>query len=192
VDVVPFVPVKNMTVEETVELARQFAKTVVAKLALPVYFYGEINHKELPSVRKGGFEPDLGKGRHVTAGIAAVGVRDFLIAFNVNLDTNDADIAKSIAKNIREKRGGLPGIRALGIELKSRNITQVSINITNHRMTSMKKVFDQVKKWAKEYKVKILESELVGMIPREACFEGMEQYLSLKNFSKNLVLAGGF
>ncbi len=188
VDVVPFVPIKNITVEETVKLARDFGKKVVAKLALPVYFYGEINGKELPSVRKGGFEPDLGQGRHVTAGTVAVGVRDFLIAFNVNLNTQDIDIAKSIAKNIREKSGGLPGIRALGIELGSRNITQVSINITNHRMTSIKKVFDQVKKWAKEYKVEIIESELVGLIPKEAVFAGMAEYLRLPGFSEKLVL----
>lgn len=155
---------------------------------MPVYFYGAINGKELPSVRRGDTVPDLGKGRHLTAGAVAVGVRDFLIAFNVNLAANDLSLAQSIAKNIREKSGGLPGVRALGIDLKSRNITQVSINITNHKMTSLKKVFDEVKKWAKEYEVGILESELVGMIPEEACFEGMQAYLKLKNFSKELII----
>ncbi len=184
VDVIPFVPIKNITVEETVKLARDFGKNLTKTLALPVYFYGEINKKELPSVRKGNFD----KGKHVTAGAVAVGVRDFLIAFNVNLNTSDIDIARSIAKNIREKSGGLAGIRALGIQLKSRNITQVSINITNHKMTSMKKVFDQVKMWAKEYKVEIIESELVGMIPKEAYFEGMTEYLKLPGFSEGLIL----
>jgi len=184
VDVIPFIPIKNITIAETVKLAKDFGKKVVAELALPVYYYGEINGKELPSVRKG----QLDHGKHVTAGAVAVGVRDFLIAFNINLNTNDLSIAQSIAKNIREKSGGLPGIRALGINLKSRNLTQVSINITNHKMTSMKQVFDQVKKWAKEYGVEILESELVGMMPQEAVFEGMAEYLKLPKFNKSLVL----
>ena len=188
VDVIPFVPIKNITVEETVRLAKEFGKNVAAKLALPVYYYGEINGKELPSVRRGESKPDLGKGLHVTAGAVAVGVRDFLIAFNVNLATADIDIAKSIAENIREKNGGLPGIRALGIELKSKNITQVSINVTDHRTTSLKAVFDEVKKWAKEYQVEIIESELVGMIPQEAYFDGMAEYLKLPGFNQSLIL----
>lgn len=195
VDVVPFVPIKNISVEETVKLACEFGKDVAAKpacrqagLALPVYFYGEINHKELPKVRKGGYEPDLGKGRHLTAGAMAIGVRDYLIAFNINLATSDIDIARSIAKNIRETSGGLPGVRAIGINLKSRNIAQVSINVTDHRTTSLKAVFDEVDKWAKEYDAKIIESELVGMIPKEACFDGMAEYLKLQGFSSKLIL----
>lgn len=194
-DVIPFVPIKNISVEETVKLAREFGKDVVAKLALPVYFYGEAalipERKELPEVRRGGYfllqkeidkphrKPDIGHGLHVTAGAVAVGVRDFLIAFNVNLDTRDPDIAKSIAKNIREKNGGLPGVRALGVELKSKGITQVTINLVDHKKTSLKQVFDEVKKWAKEYQVEILNSEIVGMIPKDAAFPGMKEYLKL-------------
>lgn len=189
VDVVPFIPVKDISVTETIALAQTFGNNVVAKLALPVYFYGEINHKELPKVRKGGYEPDLGKGRHLTAGAMAIGVRDYLIAFNINLATSDIDIARSIAKNIRETSGGLPGVRAIGINLKSRNIAQVSINVTDHRTTSLKAVFDEVDKWAKEYDAKIIGSELVGMIPQEACFDGMASYLRLCNFSSALILS---
>jgi len=187
VDVIPFIPVR-CPMSEVQSLAREFGEKVAAKLALPVYFYGEINHKELPLIRKGGAKPDLGKSLHVTAGAVAVGVRDFLIAFNVNLATTDIDIARSIAENIREKNGGLPGIRALGIELKSRNITQVSINVTDHRTTSLKAVFDEVKKWAKEYQAEIIESELVGMLPKEAVFDGMADYLKLPGFNKSLIL----
>ncbi len=191
-DVIPFVPIKGISVKETVKLAREFGEDVVKKLALPIYFYGRINNKELPDVRRGGVEPDLGKSLHPTAGAVAVGVRDFLIAFNVNLATRDVSIAKSIAENIREKNGGLPGIRALGIELKSKGLTQVSINICDHRTTSLKKVFDEVKKWAKEYQVEIVESELIGMLPQEAVFDGMKDYLKLPVFSGNLILEKHF
>ncbi|MFH1683270.1 MAG: glutamate formimidoyltransferase [Candidatus Margulisiibacteriota bacterium] len=195
VDVIPFVPIKDIKEREVVKLAHGFGKELWEKLKLPVYFYGEAakkkERKELPYVRRGGYaalkneiddphrKPDVGHGLHVTAGAAAVGVRDFLIAYNVNLDTNNLNIAKSIANNIREKSGGLPGIRALGVELKSKGITQVTINVVDHKTTSLKKVFAAVKKWAKEYEVEILGSELVGMIPKEAVFEGMNDYLQL-------------
>lgn len=204
VDVIPFIPLKDISIEEAVKLAREFGEDLFAKLSLPVYFYGEAakmaERRELPYVRRGGYfvlqkeidephrRPDVGHGLHITAGAAAVGVRDFLIAFNVNLETNDLDIAKSIAKNIREKNGGLPGIRALGVELKSRGITQVTINVTDHKMTSLKSVFDEVNRWAKEYNVNILESELVGMVPKEAVFHEMKDYLKLPHFSEKQVL----
>jgi len=111
-----------------------------------------------------------------------------LIAFNINLETTDLDIAKSIAKNIREKNGGLPGIRALGVDLKSKNMTQVTINVVDHKKTPLKSLFDEVKKWAAEYNVEVAGSELVGLIPQAAVFDEMEAYLGLSGFSKNLVL----
>jgi glutamate formiminotransferase len=195
VDVLPFVPLKGVSKAEVVELAHSFGKELWKKLKLPVYFYGEAakigERKELPYVRRGGFaalkaeidkperRPDVGHGLHVTAGAVSVGVRDFLIAYNVNLDTRDLDIAKSIAKNIREKNGGLPGIRALGVEMESRGNTQVTINIVDHKKTSFKKVFNEVSRWAKEYEVKVIGSEIVGMIPKDAVFSGIFDYLSL-------------
>ena len=154
----------------------------------------------MPYVRKGGFielqrevalphrQPDEGKGLHVTAGATAVGARSFLIAFNVNLDTEDLTIAQSIAKNIREKSGGLKGVRALGLSLESKERTQVSVNLVDHRETSLKRVFEWIEKWAYEYKVTIIESELVGMIPKEACFLNMEKALKLYNFSDKLII----
>lgn len=190
-DVVPFVPVA-CPVSLVVDLAHDFGEMVYSKLQLPVYFYGlaakRPEHKELPNVRKQEFEPDLGKRRHPSAGVVAVGVRDFLIAFNINLATRELDIAKAIARNIREKNGGLKGVRALGIELTSRGLTQVSINLCDHRTTSLKKVFAEVKKWADHYEVEIVESELVGMIPKAAVFEGMEKELRLVNYSAKSVL----
>jgi len=204
VDVIPFVPLKNITEAEVIKLAHSLGKELWQKLKLPVYFYGDAakieERRELPYVRRGGFEalreeindphrkPDVGHGLHVTAGAVSVGVRDFLIAFNINLETTDLDIAKSIAKNIREKNGGLPGIRALGVDLKSKNMTQVTINVVDHKKTPLKSLFDEVKKWAAEYNVEVAGSELVGLIPQAAVFDEMEAYLGLSGFSKNLVL----
>jgi len=204
VDVIPFIPVKGITVAETVVLARELASELWAKLKLPVFYYGEAaiipSRRDLPNVRRGGYfalrqeidtlarHPDVGSGLHATAGAVAVGVRDYLIAFNINLDSNDLSIASSIAKNIREKSGGLPGVRAIGIDLKSRGIVQISINIIDHKATSLKAVFDEVSKWAKEYQVGILESELVGMLPQTAVFPEMQEYLKLCNYSKNSLL----
>jgi len=206
VDVIPFVAIQGISKEEVIKLAHQFGKRLSKELELPVYFYGEaakvLERRELPYVRKGGYttlkreindphrKPDVGHGLHFSAGAAAVGVRDFLIAFNVNLETRDFDIARSIAQNIREKNGGLTGVRALGIDLASRGITQVSINLVDHKTTSLKQVFDEVAKWAKEYEVQILESELVGMIPKDAVFEGMAEYLKLLGFSQKQILLG--
>ncbi|MFA5840547.1 MAG: glutamate formimidoyltransferase [Candidatus Margulisiibacteriota bacterium] len=204
VDVIPLIPVKGISVAETVVLARELASELWTKIKLPVFYYGDAaiipSRRDLPNVRRGGYfalrqeigtparHPDVGSGLHATAGAVAIGVRDYLIAFNINLDSNDLSIASSIAKNIREKSGGLPGVRAIGIDLKSRGIVQVSINIIDHKATSLKAVFDEVSKWAKEYQVGILESELVGMLPQSALFAEMKNYLKLSNYSDQLIL----
>ena len=203
-DVIPFIPVAGCSMRDAVNLAHSLGDELWEKLKLPVFFYGEAakipERKDLSYVRKGGYailkkeikephrKPDVGHGLHVTAGAVAVGARNYLIAFNVNLNTPDRDLAKSIAKNIREKDGGLPGVRALGVELPSRGITQVTINIIDHQETSLKKVFDQVKKWAKEYQVEIIESEIVGLIPASAAFEGMKDYLKLQSLSESIIV----
>ena len=204
VDVIPFIPLVNCSMFEVLSLAHSLGYELWEKLKLPVYFYGEAakitERRELPQVRKGGYQalkleidaphrkPDVGKGLHPTAGAVAVGARDFLIAFNVNLNTTDIDIARSIAKNIREKDGGLPGVRALGMELSSRSLTQVSVNIINHKETSLKIVYDEIAEWAKEYKVKVVESEIVGLIPASAAFEGMAKYLKLNKLSEDMII----
>ncbi|MBN2058242.1 MAG: glutamate formimidoyltransferase [Candidatus Saganbacteria bacterium] len=195
VDVIPFIPIKGISEVEVVKLAHGFGQELWDKLNLPVYFYGDAARKqerrELPAVRHGGFaglkaeielperKPDIGQGLHLTAGAVSVGVRDFLIAYNVNLKTNDLSIARSIAKNIREKSGGLPGIRALGVELPSRGITQVTINIVDHKKTSLKKIYGEVVRWAGEYEVEIVGSELVGMVPVAAVAPGLVKELKL-------------
>jgi glutamate formiminotransferase len=204
VDVIPFIPIGETTMQEAVILAHQTGHELWNKLKLPVYFYGEAakiaERRDLPYVRKGGYhalvneintprrQPDVGTGLHPNAGAVAVGARNFLIAFNINLDTGDEDIAHSIAKAIREKDGGLPGVRALGIYLDSRGIGQVSVNITNHQETSLKLVYDEVVSWAREYKVNILESEIVGLIPASAAFKDMKEHLKLKSLDKRIIL----
>jgi len=203
VDVIPFIPYKNAVMKDAVSIAHSLGKKLWKKLKLPVYYYGSAakvpERTDLPYVRKGGYPalkneihldariPDEGKGLHITAGAVAVGARNFLIAFNVNLNTQDVAIAQSIAKNIREKHGGLKGVRALGLPLKSRDLTQVSINLVDHKETPLKRVFEWVSKWAYEYKVEIVESEIVGMIPREAVFLNMENLLKIRNFSEKIV-----
>jgi len=204
VDVIPFIPLREMSLEETCRLAHDLGARLWNELNLPVYFYGEAakiaERKELPFVRKGGFsllkteidkperKPDIGHGLHHSAGATAVGVRDILIAFNVELDTVDIDLARSIARNIREKEGGLPGVRAMGVTLASKGRTQVTINITRHKDASLKDVFDEVTKWAHEYQVPILCSELVGLVPQEAVFPEMQGYLKLPHFSERQIL----
>jgi len=154
----------------------------------------------MANVRRGGYaalkneissphrRPDVGEGLHLTAGVTAVGARKFLIAFNVNLRTTDLSIAQSIAKNIREKSGGLPGVRALGVPLESQKLTQVTINVVDHEKSSLAKVYQEVAKWAAEYQVEIAGSELVGLIPAAATFSGMKEELRLLNFSENKIL----
>ena len=195
VDVIPFIPVKGCQMKDAVDLSHKLGEELWKKLSLPVFYYGFAakvkERQELPYVRKGGYaalkreiaephrKPDVGRGLHATAGVVAVGARNYLIAFNVNLQSNDLDVANSIAQNIRESSGGLPGVRAIGIDLTSRGITQVSINVVDHEKTSLKKVFDEVSKWTKEYKVAIEGSELIGLLPKSAVFPDMKEYLRL-------------
>ncbi|MCU0640686.1 MAG: glutamate formimidoyltransferase [Candidatus Margulisbacteria bacterium] len=204
VDVIPFIPIRDCTMGEAVDLARELGDKLWTSLQLPVYYYGEAaqiaERRELPFVRHGGYEalkleindphrrPDVGQGLHPTAGAVAVGARNYLIAINFDLDTPDVDIARSIAKNIREKSGGLPGVRALGVGLGSRNVAQVTVNVVDHQKTSLKKLNQQVNKWAKEYGVGIVSSELVGLIPAAAVHEGIKDELKLTNFSRDKIL----
>jgi glutamate formiminotransferase len=204
VDVIPFIPLRECTMGEAVDLAWELGKKLWEHLSLPVYFYGAAatlpERQDLSFVRHGGYEalkleiddphrrPDAGQGLHPTAGAVAVGARNYLIAINFDLDTADIDVARSIAKNIREKSGGLPGVRALGVGLRSRNIAQVTVNVVDHQKTSLKKLNHEVGKWAKEYGVGVSSSELVGLIPAAAVYEGMKEDLKLANFSRDKIL----
>lgn len=206
VDVIPIIPIieTGATFEEAKEIAHNIGRKVWDNFEIPVYFYGEAalvpERKNLPKVRNIGYvelrgeisksyrKPDLGDELHQSFGIVAIGVRDFLIAFNINLDTSKLDIAKKIAAEIREKDGGFPGVRALGFYLETKGVVQVSMNITDYKKASLKNVFDAVKKEAGKHRVSILNSELVGMIPKEAVFTRMKEYLQLEEFDENRII----
>lgn len=205
VDVVPFIPLKDAKMDDCKELAKNLGKMVADKLKIPVYLYGEAarndKFRHLYNIRHGGldhlrstistkdFRPDFGEPKvHPTAGAVAIGARDFLIAFNVNLDTDDLAAAKDIARRIREKDGGLPGIRALGVPLNSKGIVQVTINVTHYKKTGLKALMDRVKKECEAKKIPIQNTELVGLVPRDATFPGMKEYLMLEDFDEGKIL----
>lgn len=185
-DVIPFIPLANCTMDDCVSLARDCGGEIGRSLGIPVYFYGhaavDARRGALPEIRRGGFErlagemetnrdlaPDAGPGMvHFCAGATAVGVRDVLVAYNVNLDTDDVRIARGIAQKVREKNGGLPGVRALGLLLPGRHLAQVSMNLTDYRQTNMARAFETVARLAEAEGVEVLESELVGLAPRAA------------------------
>ncbi len=185
-DVVPFVPLSGYTTDDCVSLARSCGSQIGQSLQIPVYFYGHAalhaRRGDLPAIRRGGFEglageiqqdldrvPDAGPGAvHVSAGATAVGVREILVAYNVNLDTDDVRVARAIAHEIREKNSGLPGVRAIGLFLSERHLAQVSMNLTDYRKTNMAEAFHTVARIAEARGLEVLESELVGLAPREA------------------------
>ena len=206
IDVVPFVPVYNVTMEECVKLAHEFAKEFAEKSGVPCFMYEEAatrpDRKNLADVRRGEFEglkeeigknpdrvPDYGPNRiHPTAGATAVGARFFLIAFNVNLGTSDIEIAKKIAKAVRYSSGGYRYVKAMGFELKERGIVQVSMNLTNYKKTPIFRVFETIKNEAERYGVPVVGSEIVGLVPLEALVEVADYYLRLENFSMEQIL----
>ena len=205
-DVVPFIPVKNINMEECVELANKLGKKIADELSIPVYLYEEAatrpRRKNLANIRKGQFEglktaieedterkPDFGEARiHPTAGATVVGARYYLIAFNVNLRTDDLSIAKKIAKSIRLKNGGFRFIKAMGFAIKERGIVQVSMNMTNYQKTSLFHAFEFIKREAERYGVLISGSELVGLTPMEAIIDIADYYLRFENSIKDQIL----
>jgi len=205
VDVVPFIPLGQALMHDAVAAAHMFGRRLYEQYRVPVYFYGRAalagRPRELADVRRGGYEgladkmaqpegrPDEGRPsfdpRH---GATAVGAREPLVAYNINLDTGDLSLAKQIAAQIREMNGGLKNVRALGLLLESRKIAQVSVNLTNTRETPLKVVYDEVQKRATAGGVGILESELIGLAPQSA-FVGTEpQSLKLVNFTEDRIL----
>lgn len=201
-DVIPFVPIKDIGVEECIELSRELAEKIASKLSIPVFLYEDSatrpERKNLANIRKGQFEgmmekikdpewaPDFGKPEiHPTAGVVAVGTRMPLIAYNINLDTSDIKIADQIARLIRERGGGLQNVRAIGVMLEDRNLAQVSINMVNYEKTALYRAFEMVKMEAKRYGVNIVGSEIVGLTPMKALIDVAEYYLQLENFNWN-------
>ena len=210
IDVVPFIPLMDTTMEECVTLAKSFAKEFAEKTGVPCFLYEEaaVNpvRKNLATVRKGEFEglreeiginpekkPDYGPNRmHPTAGATAVGARFFLVAFNANLDTNNVEIAKKISKAVRYSSGGFRYVKAMGFDIKERNIVQVSMNLVNYQKTPVFRVFETIKNEAKRYGINVISSEIIGLVPMDALFDVADHYLQLENFKHEQVLEQRF
>ena len=202
-DVIPFVPVRDCTVAECVEMSKAVAKRIWDELLIPSFLYENSctneARRDLANVRKGGFEgmpeklllegwaPDFGTRRiHPTAGVTAIGARPPLVAFNVNLGTSDIGIANSIAKTIRASNGGLRYCKAIGVRLADRNIVQVSMNITNFEGTPIYRVFELVSHEARRRGVEVVGSELIGVVPARVFIDCAESFLQIENFNYHM------
>lgn len=205
VDVIPFVPLGGTTMAEAVSLSRSVAKEIWLKSRLPVFLYEESaahpGRRNLPDIRRGEFEglavkmkdpqwkPDYGDpSPHPTAGAVAVGARMPLIAFNVNLDTDSMAIAGAIARAVRHQSGGLRYCRAIPINLKKRGIVQVSMNMTNYRETPLYRALELIRLEAVRYGVRVIGSEIVGLVPLDALVQSSAYYMGLENFSAEQIL----
>lgn len=205
VDVIPLVPLKNISMDACVSLSRQIGRRLWEKYQLPVYLYEASaenpEHVNLADIRRGEFEglarkmeqpewrPDFGTDKpHPTAGAVVLGARKPLIAYNILLDTQDLGIAKAIARQIRESSGGFPCVKALGIELTKRGKVQVSINMTDYTVTPLYRVFDLVSQEAERQGTRVLCSELIGLAPMAALADAAAHYLKIENYTFQKVL----
>jgi glutamate formiminotransferase len=203
--VIPLIPISGVTMDECVELARELGQEIGEKLSIPVFLYEEAavkpKRKNLANVRRGEYEglkeaikeperhPDFGPSQmHPTAGATAVGARPPLVAYNINLNTNDLEIAKAIAKTIRGSSGGFSSIKALGVLIEETNTAQVTINVCNFREVSLARVFETVMSEAERFGVTITGSEIVGLVPMEALLDAATFYLRLDGFQPDQVL----
>ena len=205
-DVLPFVPVRGVTLEDCIHLAHVAGARIAREVGVPVYFYESAARRpdrvNLEDVRRGGFEqlrreietnperaPDEGAARvHETAGATVVGARSLLVAYNINLDTTDITVAQRIARAVRGRDGGLRFLKALGFELRERNLTQVSMNLVRFERTQLHHAFEAVRREAARYGVRVVGSEIVGLIPQAALDRSAEYFLQIENFSPDLVL----
>ena len=202
VDVIPFIPIKEVSMDECIALSKSVAESVWKEAKMPVFLYEQSatapNRVNLAAIRKGQFEgmakkvteaewePDFG-GRtiHPTAGVVAIGARMPLVAFNINLSTSDVEIANKIAKIIRRSSGGLECVKALGVILEERNVAQVSINMTNFHKTPLYRVLELVKAEAARYGVHVIGTEIIGLAPMQALIDSAEYYLQIEDFDFN-------
>jgi glutamate formiminotransferase / 5-formyltetrahydrofolate cyclo-ligase len=204
-DVVPFIPIKNISMPETVAFSIEVAEEAAKKLSLPIFLYEQSarrpQRQALANIRKGQFEgmaekikqpewnPDFGpRAIHPTAGATAVGARRPLVAFNVNLGSSNVAIAAEIAKKVRHISGGLRYCKGIGVELKDRGLVQVSMNLTDYSKTALYRAFELVKIEARRHGVQVVGSEIVGLVPMEALIDTAAYYLQLENFSMQQVL----
>ena len=205
-DVLPFVPVRDVTMDECVALAHAAGKRIWQELWIPVYFYERAalrpDRVNLEDVRRKGFEqlrdeigsnperaPDIGATRlHESAGAIAMGARPFLIAFNINLRTDDLAIARQIARTVRARHGGLPFLKALGFQLSTRGLVQVSMNLVNYETTGLQQAYEAVRTEAEELGVEIAGTEIVGLVPEAALDTSAEYFSRLEHFDADAVI----
>ncbi len=204
-DVVPFIPIKDATVDECTQLAERLGERVAKELKIPIYLYEDSarspGRKNLAKIRKGQFEgfaakiqdpewaPDFGEAKlHPTAGATVMGARMPLIAYNVNLDTNDLAIADAIARKVRHIGGGLRFVKGMGVELKERDIVQVSMNLVNYEKSAIYQVFEMVKMEARRYGVNVIGSELIGLAPMAALINSAVYYLQIEDFHPEQII----
>ncbi len=205
IDVVPFIPIKNVSMKEAISFSKEVAQEGAKKFELPVFLYersaSRPERENLANIRKGQFEgmadkikqpewkPDFGPVMlHPTAGATAIGARMPLVAYNVNLDSDNIDIANDIARKVRHISGGLKYCKGIGIELKDRGVVQVSMNLTDYTQTALYRAFELIKVEARRYGVNVIGSEIVGLVPMEALMDTAAFYLGLEGFSMEQVL----
>jgi len=205
VDVTPLIPIKNVTMDDCVLLAKDLGKQVAERFKIPVYLYefaaSAESRRDLANVRKGEYEgfaekiqkpewkPDFGESRvHQTFGVTVIGARMPLIAFNVNLGTPDIQIANRIAKAVRHSNGGLRFVKAMGVMLQDRNIAQVSMNLTDYKKTPVFRAVEIVRREAARYGVNVIGTELIGLIPAEALYDAADYYLQMESFTASQIL----
>lgn len=206
VDVIPFVPIRGISMQECEAIARRLGKRIAQELQVPVYLYGEAatrpERRDLSVIRKGQFEglvqeikvnrakkPDFGPNSlHPTAGATMIGARRPLIAYNICLNTSDDVVARKIAARIRESGGGIPGVKALGFYIDSKGLSQVSMNVTEYHETSLLKIFKRVGEEARRFQTEVVCSEIVGLVPQGALRKVMIRTLKLENFHSSQIL----
>jgi len=204
-DVIPLVPIGGVTMDECVKYSKMLARRMGDELGIPVYLYEEAatspERKNLSNIRRGEYEgffekikqlewkPDFGpEEMNPTSGVSAVGARSFLVAFNVELDTSNIQIADAIVIKVRHISGGLRYVKAMGVKLEDKNRVQVSMNIINFQKSTLYTVFELIKIEAKRYGVNVVGSEIIGLVPMEALLDCAMYYLRLNNFNKDQVL----
>ena len=205
IDVIPFVPLRNISMEECVEFSRKFADLFHKETGVPVYFYEEsalrAERRNLEVIRRGQYEalkkeitkperhPDIGAPElHPTAGATVIGARKFLIAFNVNLRTKNVSVAKAIARAVRASSGGFSAVKAIGLELREKGMTQVSMNIVDFEKNAMYRVLELIKAEAKRWGVLVAETEVYGIVPAAALLDSASYYMQIAGFDPDQVI----
>jgi glutamate formiminotransferase len=194
-DVLPFVPIRGVSIDDCVALAQDAARLIIRELSIPVYYYeraalrpDRVNLEDIRRVAKLQ-PPDEGPARfHDSSGAIVIGARQFLIAFNVVLRSDDVAVARAIARTIRARDGGLPFLKALGFHLQTRNLVQVSMNLVNYQITGMKDAYEAIRREADAVGVEIESAEIVGLVPRDALDRDAEYFSKLANFSEETIL----